>query len=214
LRGPGPLWVLADEQTAGRGRRARAWISPKGNLHASLVMPAPVDPALRSFVAALALFDALARVTGLPATLSLKWPNDVLLNGGKVAGILLEGSGAQLVIGFGVNLVAGPTPDSIESGAVPPASVLAETGLRVEPARMLDALAPAFAAWEARLTAEGFAPLRSAWLSRAAHLGQPIRARTMTADHHGTFAGIDASGALILRTGQGDLAIPAADVFF
>ncbi len=211
LRGPGPLWVVAAEQTGGRGRRARPWASPRGNLYASLVIPAPALPALHSFAAALALHDALAKVTGLPAALALKWPNDVLMNGGKVAGILLEGGPSHLVIGFGVNLIAAPpAPDA----AFPPVSVLGETGLRPTPDAMLDALAPALAAWDARLTASGFAPLREAWLARAARIGQPIRARTMREDLHGIFRGIDATGALILGTTAGDLAIPAADVFF
>jgi BirA family biotin operon repressor/biotin-[acetyl-CoA-carboxylase] ligase len=203
--------VTADEQTAGKGRRARPWASPRGNLYASLVMPAPADPALRSFVAALALIDALDAVTGLPAALALKWPNDVLLNGGKVAGILLEGGPGHLVIGFGVNLIAAP---EVTEATVPPVSVLAETGLRIAPDRLMDALAPAVAAWEARLLAHGFAPLRAAWLARAARIGQPIRARTMREDLHGIFDGIDATGALVLRTAGGVLAIPAADVFF
>lgn len=208
-RGPGPLWVVADEQTGGRGRQGRPWASPPGNLHASLVMPAPELPALRSFVAALALADALAGVA--PGELSLKWPNDVLLNGGKVAGILLEGGPSQLVIGLGVNLIAAPV---VADAAFPPVSVLAETGLRVSPARMLDALAPAIAAWEARLRRDGFAPLRAAWMARAARLGQPIRARTSRDEHRGIFDGIDGTGALLLRTASGTLAIPAADVFF
>jgi BirA family biotin operon repressor/biotin-[acetyl-CoA-carboxylase] ligase len=211
LRGPGPLWVTAGVQTAGKGRRARPWISPQGNLYASLVMPAPADPALRSFAAALALVAALDTVTGLPAALTLKWPNDVLLNGGKVAGILLEGGQGHLVLGFGVNLIAAP---DVPDAAVPPVSVLAETGLRIAPDRLFDALAPAMAQWEARLSAEGFSPLRAAWTARAARIGQPIRARTMREEHHGTFAGIDATGALLLQTATGPLAIPAADVFF
>ena len=128
----GPCWILAAEQTAGRGRRARAWSSPQGNFYATLVMQpheAPQTVALRSFAAALALRDALAGATGTGAGLALKWPNDVLMNGGKVAGILLEshGSGqgvAALAIGIGVNLIAHPDPHLIEPGAVPPVSVL------------------------------------------------------------------------------------------
>jgi BirA family transcriptional regulator, biotin operon repressor / biotin---[acetyl-CoA-carboxylase] ligase len=219
---PGPAWVLGLEQTAGRGRRARAWASPRGNFHGSLVMaPAgtPAQVALRSFAAALALRDAFARVTGGPEAFGLKWPNDVLCNGGKVAGILLEsvssGAGvAHLVIGIGVNLIAAPDAALLEPGAVPAVTLLGETGKRVTPETFLDALAPAYAVWEDRLTTDGFAPLRSAWLAHAAHLGQPIRARTGIATHHGTFQTVDDSGALILQTAQGRLAIPAAEVFF
>jgi BirA family transcriptional regulator, biotin operon repressor / biotin---[acetyl-CoA-carboxylase] ligase len=217
---PGPAWVLGLEQTAGRGRRARVWASPRGNFHASLVM-APDGPpqqvALRSFAAALALRDAFAVVTGVPEAFRLKWPNDVLCNGGKVAGILLEsvssGAGvAHLVIGIGVNLIA--APDVAEVGALPPVSLLAETGRRITPEAFLDALAPAYAAWETTYVQHGFAPLRAAWLAQAAHLGQPIRARTGNATHHGTFEDVDETGALVLLTPQGRLAIPAAEVFF
>lgn len=222
MRAPGPAWVLGLEQTAGRGRRARAWASPRGNFHGSLVMQPAGDAgqvALRSFVASLALRDALAAVTGLPQAFTLKWPNDVLCNGGKIAGILLEsvssGAGvAHLVVGIGVNLIAAPDQTMIEAGAVPPVTLLGETGKRVEPEAFLNALAPAFALREGQLLAKGFASIRLDWLSHAANLGQPIRARTGTATHLGTYETIDQDGALILKTGQGRLAIPAADVFF
>jgi BirA family transcriptional regulator, biotin operon repressor / biotin---[acetyl-CoA-carboxylase] ligase len=221
-RAPGPTWVLGLEQTAGRGRRARAWASPRGNFHASLVMQ-PKGPAatvaLRSFAASLALRDALIAVTGTPQGFALKWPNDVLCNGGKIAGILLESVGAgagvaHLVIGFGVNLIAAPDPSQVEPGALPPVSLLGETGLRITPEALLAALAPAYAAWEEAFVTHGFAPLRAAWLASATHLGQPIRARTGTDTHHGTFETVDETGALILTTAQGRLAVPAADVFF
>jgi BirA family biotin operon repressor/biotin-[acetyl-CoA-carboxylase] ligase len=221
-RGVAPCWVLAGQQTAGRGRRARPWASPPGNFHATLVLrPAgpPAEAALRSFAAALALHDALARLTGAGEALALKWPNDVLLAGGKVAGILLESmtSGGRvdlLAVGVGVNLIAHPAPGEVEEGALPPTSVLAATGYRIAPGQLLDHLAPAFATWEERLATRGFAPLREAWLARAARLGQPIRARTGTATHHGVFETIDPEGRLILATPAGPLAIPAAEVFF
>ncbi len=178
----------------------------------------PQSLALRSFVAALALHDALSAVTGTPEALALKWPNDVLLSGGKVAGILLEcqsGLGRQtLAIGIGVNLIGHPDAAQVEPGATPPVSVLSETGQRVTPEAFLDALAAAYARWEATFTTMGFAPIRSAWLAHAARLNEPIRARTGTTDHHGIFETIDNSGNLILRTPQTRLAIPAAEVFF
>ncbi len=219
---PGPTWILAGMQTAGRGRRARPWSSPPGNFHGTLVLK-PTEPpevvALRSFAAALALRDALVAVTGLPQSFSLKWPNDVLCNGGKLAGILLESVGLGgpepvLCIGIGVNLIAAPDASQVEPGAVPPVSLLQETGLRITPEAFLDALAPAYARWEATFTAEGFAPLRAAWLSHAARLGEPIRARTGADTREGVFETIDAQGNLILRMNQGAVAIPAAEVFF
>lgn len=218
----GPVWILAHEQTAGRGRRARAWASPRGNFHATLLLhptEAADRVALRSFAAALALREAFVALTGLPAAFALKWPNDVLLNGGKVAGILLESAGqggavSHLAIGMGVNLIGAPDPSQVEPGAVPPVSLLAETGMRVTPEAFLDALAPAYQRWEERLRDEGFAPLRAEWLAHAARLGEVIRARTGQQDREGVFQTIDDTGALILKQPQGPVAIPAAEVFF
>lgn len=217
-----PAWILARRQTAARGRRGRAWVAPEGNFFATLVMRPAGDPAAaaqRSFVAALALADALAAATGPGPVLTLKWPNDVLMNGGKVAGILLESAGqggrvGHLAIGIGVNLVAAPPIEAVEPGAARPVSVLGETGLRLAPEALLDLLAPAFARWEAQLVTWGFAPVRTAWLARAARLGQRITARTMTETVEGTFETIDEAGALVLRTASGPRAIPAADVYF
>jgi BirA family biotin operon repressor/biotin-[acetyl-CoA-carboxylase] ligase len=219
---PAPFWVMARAQTGGRGRRGRPWVSPPGNFYATCLMrPAGAADvvALRSFAAALALHDACSALTGRPEALALKWPNDVLLNGGKLAGILLEAQGSggtvdHLAIGIGVNLASAPPAGSVEPGALRPVSLRGETGLTVPPEAFLDHLAPALARWEATLVTQGFAPLRMAWLARAARLGQALRARTGQADHHGIFETVDASGALVLRTGTGPLAIAAAEVFF
>ena len=213
----GPCWILAGVQTAGRGRRARPWASPSGNFHATLTLRVTEPPAvvaLRSFAAALALRDAFVALTSLPDAFALKWPNDLLLNGGKVAGILLEASGETLAIGIGVNLIAAPPVDAVEAGAVPPVSLLAETGLRIMPEAFLDALAPAYAAREAAFRAQGFAPLRADWLLHAARLGARIKARTGGDTREGGFETIDEAGNLILRMAGGPVAIPAADVFF
>ncbi|MCU9847111.1 biotin--[acetyl-CoA-carboxylase] ligase [Defluviimonas sp. WL0024] len=217
-----PTWILARRQTAARGRRGREWISPEGNFAATLVMRPTGDPAraaLRSFVAALALADALETVCGPGATLSLKWPNDVLLNGGKVAGILLESAGrgadvSHLAVGIGVNLVAAPPREAVEPEATLPVSVLGETGVRIAPEEFLAYLANAFARWEAQLATYGFGPIRTAWLARAAKLGQRITARTASETIEGTFETIAEDGALVIATSQGRRNIPAADVFF
>jgi BirA family transcriptional regulator, biotin operon repressor / biotin---[acetyl-CoA-carboxylase] ligase len=220
--GGGPFWIVAGSQTAGRGRRARPWVSPPGNFHGTLVLKPADTPeivALRSFAAALALRDAFVQLTGLPDCFALKWPNDVLCNGGKIAGILLESQGlgtrdAVLCIGIGVNLIAAPDASLVESGATSPVSLLAETGLRVTPEAFLDVLAPAYSRWEETFRTAGFAPLRSAWLAQAARLGEPIRARTGSETREGVFETIDAQGNLILRMSNGPVAIPAAEVFF
>ncbi|WP_347267131.1 biotin--[acetyl-CoA-carboxylase] ligase [Paracoccus sp. (in: a-proteobacteria)] len=218
----GPAWIMAREQFAGRGRRGRDWAMPAGNFAATLVLRprgGALAAAQLSFVAALALYDALALACGPAVRLAIKWPNDVLLNGGKVAGILLESAGAgadlqAVAVGIGVNLAEAPDPGRIEARAIAPVSVRGESGHSVSPEEFLDLLAPAFARWQAQLDTYGFAPIRSAWLARAAKLGEPIVARTGTAESHGIFEGIDEQGALILRGAAGRQILPAADVFF
>lgn len=214
----GPEWILGLRQTAGKGRRGRLWSDPAGNFAATLVLPnpgAPMQAALRSFVAALALCDAFVAVTGRAEPFALKWPNDVLLNGGKVAGILLEGlPGGALAIGIGVNLAQAPQAVDVESRALRPVSLLSETGAAVTPEDFLTPLAAAFARHEASFATYGFAPIREAWLSRAARLGEEITARTGKTETTGTFRDVDATGNLVLQTAGGRVAIPAADVYF
>jgi BirA family biotin operon repressor/biotin-[acetyl-CoA-carboxylase] ligase len=211
----GPLWILALRQTAARGRRGRPWSSPEGNFGASLLMRPPGALAQRSFVAALGLLDALVAVTGRPELFALKWPNDVLLGGRKLAGILLEtGPRGTLVVGVGVNLATAPEAAALEAGAVAPVSLRGATGITVAPEEFLELLAPAVAAWEARLAAEGFAPLRAAWLARAGRLGEAITARLPGREIRGRFETVDETGALVLATADGRVTLPAAEVFF
>ncbi len=218
----GPEWILALRQTAGRGRRGRAWTDPAGNLAATLVMrpgEPPNQAALRSFVAALAVFDACVEVTGRADGLALKWPNDVLLNGGKLSGILLERAGqgaalSYLAIGIGVNLKSAPDTGQVAPGALRPVSLLSETGALVEPEQFLTALAASFAGHEAQFQAYGFAPVREAWLARAARLGEVVTARTGREEVTGTFDTLDTAGNLVLISARGRVSIPAADVFF
>ena len=218
----GPVWILAREQTAARGRRGRTWVMPRGNLAATLVMRMTEPPevaALRSFVTALALFDACAEVSGRAEAFALKWPNDVLLNGGKLAGILLESAGTarapgHLAIGIGVNLADAPPAELVEPGAVRPVSLLSETGTAITPDDFLPYLAAAYAVRDAQFTTYGFAPIRAAWLDRAARLGETITARTGAQSTTGRFETVDAQGNLVLVTPTGRPAIAAADVYF
>ncbi|MBK0328735.1 biotin--[acetyl-CoA-carboxylase] ligase [Rhodobacteraceae bacterium F11138] len=218
----GPEWILALRQTAARGRRGRRWANPGGNLAATLVLlpqGSPAESALRSFVAALALFDACVAVTGRSEGLALKWPNDVLLNGGKLAGILLESAGqgggtAYLAIGIGVNLTDAPSENTVEPGALRPVSLLSETGAQVDPESFLLQLATSYARYEHQFVTYGFEPIRTAWLARAARLGEVITARTATTETVGTFETVDERGNLVLNTRSGRVSIPAADVFF
>lgn len=216
----GPEWILALRQTNGRGRRGRAWVNPVGNFAATLVLQPRETPdkiALRSFVASLALYQALVTATGRAEMFALKWPNDVLLNGGKLAGILLESSGAggnvaQFSIGIGVNLRQ--VPDVVDAGALRPVSLLSDTGVDIDPEGFLDLLAPAYAEWETRFLTYGFGPVREAWLARAARIGEVITARTSREEITGVFETVDEQGNLVLSTAKSRVAIAAADVFF
>lgn len=216
---PAPFWVLAHHQTAARGRRGRAWAMPKGSFASTLVLPMPEDAALaaqRSFVMSLALYRAFVELTGRETAFSLKWPNDVLLNGGKVAGILLESGGASglLFVGVGANLVAAPDAQQLEEGAVPPVSVLAETSIRVEPEDLLAVLAHHYNVLENQFATYGFGSIRTAWLAHAARLGEVITAKTADRVRIGTFEDVDADGQLVLRGAEGLERIAAADVYF
>nr|WP_242679699.1 biotin--[acetyl-CoA-carboxylase] ligase [Paracoccus nototheniae] len=218
----GPAWIMARRQEAGRGRRGRAWTDPAGNFAATLVMRptgGAADSARLSFVAALAVHDALHSLCGPSLNLSLKWPNDVLLNGGKLSGILLESSGAggqvaTLAIGIGINLAQAPEATEVEPHALRPVSLAGETGLRIAPDDLLDALAASFDHWQRQMQTYGFEPIRNAWLARAARLGETITARMGTTEATGRFEGIDQTGALILTTPRGRQSIPAADIHF
>jgi BirA family biotin operon repressor/biotin-[acetyl-CoA-carboxylase] ligase len=221
---PGRRWFIADVQTAGRGRQGRAWASPPGNLHASLLLVEPCDPAVApqlGFVAGVALHDAVAGVTGFrPPRLALKWPNDLLLDGMKVSGLLLEGHriGPEgvftVVIGFGVNVA-----DGLEDAPY------GTRALRtVSPSLTREALfghlaatfAERLATWQ-NLQAGGsvdpFAPVRQDWLARASGLGGPVTARLASGQRHGTFKGLDRFGRLELQTASGLERIDAADIY-
>lgn len=195
---------------------------PEGNFAATLLFcpdATPATAALYSFVAALALDEALSQAAEPSARLSIKWPNDVLLNGGKVAGILLEsvatgGHLTHLAIGIGVNLAVAPDSSDVEAGAVRPVSVFAETGLSIAPETFLSLLAQSFSRFSGIFQIYGFAPIREAWLARAARIGEKITARTGRETWTGIFETIDTTGAMILRTDDGTKVISAAEVFF
>lgn len=202
----GPLWIWADEQTAGRGRLGRAWQSPPGNLHATFLWLAgasPADAAQIGFVAALAAHDAVSALRP-GADLVLKWPNDVLLEGGKLCGLLAEvvqPLPLLVAMGFGVNLAHSP------EGLPYKASGLGDS---VKPLQLLEHLAAAFAArlaqWNAGLN---FAAIRSEWCARSIAPGTQLSVDGRT----GRFAGLGESGALLLEEqGRGIVTINAGDV--
>jgi BirA family biotin operon repressor/biotin-[acetyl-CoA-carboxylase] ligase len=214
----GPLWILADRQTKGRGRRGREWHSLAGNLSATLLLrPASriAQCAQLSFVAALAACDCISHFAP-GARVRLKWPNDVLADDHKIAGILLETSGKDagapdwLAVGFGINLVWYPSDSEF-----PATSLLAVNAHPPAPRQALTALAASWSEWYRVWETGGFAPVREAWLARAGGLGQRIRARLAGGEASGVFEGIDEAGALLLREPSGELrTIAAGDVFF
>lgn len=207
----GPFWVAAREQTSGRGRRGRAWVSQRGNLFATLLRRAdPRVAAQLAFAAGLAVGETVA--ANVPAAeTTLKWPNDVLLNGKKAAGILLENLGEDaLAIGIGVNLAHHPADTEF-----PATSIAALTGSVPDFDRALLRLAAAMSAWYEVWRGRGFKPVRDAWLARAAGLGHPIVARLEGHEMAGTFETIDEDGALLLRQGSGALTrVASGEVFF
>lgn len=224
VRGPRrPVWILARRQTRGRGRRGREWTTEPGNLAATLLAFPTCgvrEAGFRSFVAALAVADLLAALA--VSDIGFKWPNDVLLKGGKAAGILLESAGGSLnldwlAVGIGVNLVAAPEAAISEiaaRGAPRPVSVVGVGGRRVTPERALTILASAWDRWERRLMQEGFEPVRAAWLAHAERLGKTVETRLNGVSRTGVFKDVDATGALVLGTSTGVERIAAADVFF
>ena len=211
------VWSLA--QTKGKGRQGRSWETAPGNLTFSLVLRPDVpvnDAAQLGFVAALALYDALGSTIPPGHQAYCKWPNDVLLNERKVAGILMETSGAAagtpadwIVLGVGVNIVWSP------EGTEFPSTCLRAEGIEGIDAQMvLESFARHFLQWAARWLDEGFAPLRKNWMWRAYAVGETIRARVGTEEFTGVFDEIDETGALRLNTRAGIRTIAAGDVFF
>ena len=211
----GPLWVSALSQDAGRGRRGSSWTSPPGNLYATLLLTEPSAPAHApqlSFVAALGLHDAIAECSAqIAPILKVKWPNDLLIGGAKVAGILIEGESQPafaVVIGFGVNCIAHP------SGTPYPATDLGRVGAAIEPASVFAALT---AAMPRRLSqwhrGQGFASIRADWLKRAAGLGQDIRVRLPEREFSGRFEGLDDAGHLLVLGPAGLEKVTAGEVF-
>ena len=218
---PGRLWVLADRQTAGRGRAGRTWDSPAGNHYASLLLVDPCPSRVASqlaFVAGVAMVRALVAIAGEDRGIALKWPNDVLCGGAKLAGLLVEGvssaqgarsPGFSAVLGFGVNCASHPT--HLDYAAT-------HLGLLAGPAGTRDAL---FAALSASIVdaldlwdrGRNFAGIRRAWLDHALPPGTPLAVARPGATNVGTFKTVDDDGRLILETGSGCVTVEAGDVF-
>jgi BirA family biotin operon repressor/biotin-[acetyl-CoA-carboxylase] ligase len=214
----GPVWLRAGSQSAGRGRRGRAWVSDPGNLFLTYLTASGAPPAILaqlSFATALAVADTVDNALGRAASV-LKWPNDVLVLGRKVSGILLESGPAPggltwLAIGVGVNIVSAPAdtgqPVSSLSEFSPPKPVIAD-GVEATLRRRL-------AFWAGALDREGFSPLREAWITRAHGLGSVAVARLGNEEVVGVVRGLSADGALELELpDMKTRLISAGEIFF
>ncbi|MFL6790191.1 MAG: biotin--[acetyl-CoA-carboxylase] ligase [Bradyrhizobium sp.] len=223
----GATWFVTSEQTAGRGRRQRPWIAPRGNLASSILEVMDVSPAVAAtlgFAAGLALEAALQKVS-VEANLrlagsdalkfSLKWPNDVLAGRQKLAGILLEAEAVAdnrlaVVVGIGTNVVAAP------EGTPTPATSLAALGVHIGAEELFAALSDAWVEfrgiWD---NGRGFAEIRRLWLERAAGLGEKVAIQTGTTTIEGTFDTIDEAGCMIVRMADNKrVPVTAGEVYF
>src|ERR1700761_7268240 len=221
----GSVWFVTAEQTAGKGRRQRAWVSPRGNIPASVLEILDVAPAIAAtlgFAAGLATEAALRKIS-LEAALragpesfkyELKWPNDVLVGGKKLVGISLDAEAVDdrlaVVAGIGINVVAFP------EGTPTPAVSLAALGVQIGAEELFSALSDSWVEfrgiWD---NGRGFAQIRQLWLERATGLGKPVAIKSATSITEGIFETIDAQGCLIVRSPGGQLMpITAGDVYF
>lgn len=204
---PSGTVIVAASQTAGRGRRGRTWVSEPGNLYCSLLLrpEVPADRAAQvTFAASLAVAEALEPFAS-GGRIACKWPNDVLKDGAKLAGILLEFDGEWLIVGVGVNVVHHPAETEF------PATDL---GGAATASQVLDGFLAHLEAWLATWKRDGFAPLRAAWLEKAQGVGQAVRVRLPDRVLEGIFQGLDGDGALVLERDGRNERILAGDVFF
>lgn len=211
-----PAWtvVSAECQTAGRGRRQRSWDSPGGNLHMTIILRPAVPVALApqlGFAAALAVGDAITPLLPCADALQFKWPNDVLIEGRKVAGILLESAAVAetvrwVVAGIGVNVMSHPS-----EGAATSLTAAGVRGAAVP--QVLHDVTVALKRWSDEWERTGFESLRSAWLARARGLGSDIAVRLEREQFTGRFVDLDRDGALLVETEQGRRRVAAGDVF-
>jgi BirA family transcriptional regulator, biotin operon repressor / biotin---[acetyl-CoA-carboxylase] ligase len=215
----GPLWVRATTQNKGRGRRGRSWLSAPGNLFMTGLLTldvSPMEAANLSFLTALSVAQAIDHFVD-PAHVHLKWPNDVLINGRKTSGILLESwtcdQGLQLAIGIGVNVVT--MPEDVEQDITCVAQNAILLGNNCDAATLFTYILSAFHKWLVVWREQGFEPIASAWLQRAKGVGQPIIARLPHDTYEGKFRGLSRDGALELEMADGTIRlVTAGDVFF
>lgn len=219
------VWIRANEQTQGRGRRGRDWISAKGNLYCSGLyqhIGSSQSAALLSFVAALAVADVLETYIDRDA-ISLKWPNDVLINGKKTSGVLLEKGRTNnqdwIIIGIGINLVSSPArtefPATHVLAHMADEDLMSPEPIMTGPDAALAVLARRFDYWRHILITQGFRPVRSEWLGRASRIPGPVRVRLTDEDFSGQALGLGENGELQVQLADGTIRdIHSGDVFF
>ena len=214
--------MLALKQTAGRGRRGRKWLSGDSNFTASL-LTYPTIPenhfSFLSYVAGIALYESVIELGVSKKELCLKWPNDLLLNGKKIGGILLESVSTlrndkkALIVGFGLNLVSFPSLNDLDESALPADSLKNGSAVLSKPEDVLDILMTIYNKWNEILSSGGFLNIREAFLERTIKIGQIIQVKKINKASYGIFSGITNSGSLILSTSTGTVFITAGDVF-
>ena len=214
--GSPPIWIVADVQTDGTGRRGRAWLQRAGDFAGTLVLaPEPEVGTLSaySFIAALGVRDAITGILGpdKAARVETKWPNDILVDGKKIAGLLLDlhkyDDRMIIAIGIGINIVSYPDDTPY------PATALINHGVNPEVQDMARALDLHMRTWISHCTAHGFSIIRDGWLERAAGLGTLIKVRLSDRELSGTFISIDEHGALIIERDGSRETISTGDVF-
>ena len=216
-----PTFIVAKKQTNGRGRIDRFWVDPFGNFSGSILIKIDEDLqtlALRSFVTAVSVFDAIDEKIGNEHALTIKWPNDILLNGKKICGILLETKKfphvTALVIGIGINLLSTPKLNKAQEITTEPGSIFGETGIKLDPLNFSELIAHHYVLRENQFRTMGFSKIREIWMSRAANLGAKITARTPVFEYRGKFDSIDEKGQLIIINNGEKKKIAAAEIFF
>jgi len=217
----GPLWVRADSQSQGRGRRGRDWVSQTGNLYCSGLFShtgSLQEAARLSFVASLAVADCLSTYIAAEK-IKLKWPNDVLIDGKKLSGILLEGGEGWFVVGIGVNLVSHPEDTEFPATHllehIDDALISAPEPIFTGPDAILAALATRFEYWRNLVLEDGFEAISRAWLSKACNIPGPVTVRLPKERFSGDALGLDENGALRVRLENGTIKhVHAGDIFF
>lgn len=213
-----PVWLVAKAQTAGRGRRGRAWSSIEGNLLATFLAAAdrpPSELALLGFAIGVAVAETLEHYAG-PGRATLKWPNDVLFDGAKASGILIDSgagpAGAWAALAFGVNIA--DAPQGLDQAATCLRQVLPPDAPTPSAVAFLAQMRPTLERLDGQLKTHGFGPLREAWLLRAHGLGQMARVAQGAAVLEGRIAGLSERGELEFDTAEGRRLISAGDVYF